>query len=186
MGFVKDKFNYNKWGKLKISAHLRAKNIPAEITTVLNSAKIKRSPAEWALRYVWNEPGISGLLSGMNSIEQVEENIRVANGGIPESLSREELLMFDTLRNVMNTRIKVDCTACRYCMPCSSGVDIPHVLDAINIASFWNDPNPWLTGYFNINGKAGKCTSCRECEEICPQELPISTLMKEAVSLFKE
>jgi uncharacterized protein len=162
-----------------------AQKLPSEITSVLNTSRIKRSPAEWALRYVWNEPGVSGLLSGMNSMQQVEENIRVADSGIVESLGKEELMMFDTLRNVMNSKIKADCTACRYCMPCASGVDIPNVLDAINIAAFWNDPNPWLTGYFSINGKADKCTACRECEEVCPQELPISTLMKEALSLFK-
>ena len=71
-------------------------------------------------------------------------------------------------------------------MPCASGVDIPEVLAALNSAAVWDDPNPWLTGYILINGKAGKCTECKECEEVCPQGLPISSLMKEAVSLFRE
>jgi hypothetical protein len=161
-------------------------NLPPEMTAVINKSAIKRSPAEWALRFVWNESGISSLLSGMNSMEQVIENIRVANDGIADSLSKNELLMFGRLRNVMGVRIKADCTECRYCMPCASGVDIPDVLAALNNASVWNDSNPWLTGYVRINGKAGKCTECKECEEVCPQELPISTFMKEAVSLFRE
>ena len=163
-----------------------ANKLPAEMMSVFNASVIKRSPAEWALRYVWNEPGVSSLLSGMNSMEQLMENIRIADEGLPNSLDRDEILIFDALRNAMGTRIKADCTECRYCMPCASGVDIPGVLAALNNATIWSDSNPWLTGYVQIGGKAGKCTECRECEEVCPQELPISTLMKEAVSLFRE
>jgi|SRR5664280_349855 len=163
-----------------------AQKLPDEMISVFNASPNKKSPAEWALRFVWNEAGVSSLLSGMNSMEQVVENIKVANDGIPNSLGKDELLMFDSLRNVMRARIKADCTDCRYCMPCASGVDIPDVLAALNNAAIWNDPNPWLTGYTRVNGKASKCTECKECEEVCPQELPISTFMKEAVSLFKE
>jgi predicted aldo/keto reductase-like oxidoreductase len=163
-----------------------AQKLPDEMISVFNASPNKKSPAEWALRFVWNEAGVSSLLSGMNSMAQVVENIKVANDGIPNSLGKDELLMFDSLRNVMRARIKADCTDCRYCMPCASGVDIPDVLAALNNAAIWNDPNPWLTGYTRVNGKAGKCTECKECEEVCPQELPISTFMKEAVSLFKE
>ena len=163
-----------------------ANKLPAEMMSVLNASVIKRSPAEWALRYVWNETGVSSLLSGMNSMEQLVENIRIADEGLPNSLDRDEILIFDALRNAMGTRIKADCTECRYCMPCASGVDIPGVLAALNNAAIWSDSNPWLTGYVQIGGKAGKCTECRECEEVCPQELPISTLMKEAISLFRE
>ncbi len=162
-----------------------AQKIPSEMTSVFNESAIKRSPAEWALRFVWNEAGVSSVLSGMNSMEQVVENIRVADEGIQDSLDKDELLMFDKLQNAMGSRIKADCTSCRYCMPCASGVDIPDVLAALNSAVVWNDPNPWLTGYIRINGKAARCTECKECEEVCPQELPISSLMKEAVSLFK-
>jgi predicted aldo/keto reductase-like oxidoreductase len=163
-----------------------AQKLPSEMTSIFNNSMIKRSPAEWALRYVWNEKGVTSLLSGMNSMEQVIENIEAANGGIPDSLTKEELMMFDSLRNVMSARIKADCTNCRYCMPCTSGVDIPDVLAALNSASIWNDSNPWLTGYTLLKGKAGKCTECKECEEICPQGLPVSTFMKEAVALFGE
>src|SRR5664279_1530630 len=163
-----------------------ANKLPAEMMSVLNASVIKRSPAEWALRYVWNETGVSSLLSGMNNMEQLMENIRIADEGLPNSLDRDEILIFDALRNAMGTRIKADCTECRYCMPCASGVDIPGVLASLNNAAIWSDSNPWLTGYVQIGGKAGKCTECRECEEVCPQELSISTLMKEAAALFRE
>jgi uncharacterized protein len=163
-----------------------ANKLPSEMMSVFGASTIRRSPAEWALRYVWNEAGVSSLLSGMNSMEQVTENIRVADEGFPNSMGREEMAIFDSLRSAMGTRIKADCTECRYCMPCASGVDIPEVLAALNNAAIWSDSNSWLTGYVRIEGKAGKCTECRECEEVCPQALPISALMKEAVSLFRE
>jgi len=162
-----------------------AQNIPAEMISVFNNSAIKRSPAEWALRYVWNEKGVSSVLSGMNTMEQVVENIRIADEGLADSLSTEDNLMFGKLQNAMNKRTIADCTACRYCMPCSSGVEIPDVLAALNNAAIWNDPNPWLTGYIRIKGKAAKCTDCKECEGICPQGLPVSSLMKQAVSVFK-
>ncbi len=163
-----------------------AQKLPTEMMSVINESAIKRSPAEWALRFVWNETAVSGLLSGMNTMEQVIENIKVANEGFPNSLTRDEILIFDKLRNALGARMKADCTSCRYCMPCASGVDIPDVLTALNNAAMWNDPNPWLTGYVRVSGKAGRCTECKDCEKICPQELPISALMKEAVSLFRE
>ena len=162
-----------------------AQKIPPEMMSVFDESVIKRTPAEWALRFVWNEPGVSTVLSGMNTMDQVVENIRTAGDGVADSLDKDELLIFNKLRNAMGIRIKADCTSCRYCMPCESGVDIPEVLAALNSAAVWNDPNPWLTGYVRVNGKAGKCTSCKECEGICPQQLPISSLMNEAVSLFK-
>jgi hypothetical protein len=163
-----------------------ARNLPPEMVSIFDASGIKRSPAEWALRFVWNEAGVSSLLSGMNAMEQVVENIRAANDGRANSLNKEDSLMFDKLRSAMEARRKADCTACRYCMPCASGVDIPGVLAALNNAAIWNDANPWITGYLRVDGKASKCTECKTCEGACPQGLPISSLMKEAVSVFKE
>ncbi len=159
-------------------------DLPAEMEGVFESVSVKRTPAEWALRFVWNEPGVTAALSGMNSMEQVVENLRIAEEGLPGSLSREELSVYPLLRTSIEARIKADCTSCRYCMPCSSGVEIPEVLAALNNFAMWNDSNPWVTGYVRISGKAGKCTECRECEEICPQGLDISDFMKEAVTVF--
>jgi predicted aldo/keto reductase-like oxidoreductase len=160
--------------------------IPSEMSSVINNSVINKSPAEWALRFVWNESCVSSLLSGMNSMDQVVENLSIANVGIANSLTNDELLMYDKLRNAVSTKIKADCTDCRYCMPCTSGVDIPDVLASLNHSAVWNESNPWLTGYIRVQGKAGKCTECRECEDVCPQGIPISALMKEAVEIFKE
>lgn len=163
-----------------------ATNLPPEAMSIINSSTVTSSPVEWALRFVWNEAGVSSLLSGMNSMEQVVENIRIADSGTVNSLDAKALSTIDNLRNVMTAKKKADCTACRYCMPCASGVDIPDVLTALNNAVIWNDANPWLTGYMRTAGKAGKCIDCKVCEGICPQKLPISSHMKEAVALFKE
>jgi predicted aldo/keto reductase-like oxidoreductase len=71
-------------------------------------------------------------------------------------------------------------------MPCPSGVDIPDVLAALNNAAMWSDSNPWLTGYTRVEGKASLCTACGQCEEVCPQGLPIPSLMEEVLATFKE
>jgi uncharacterized protein len=84
----------------------------------------------------------------------------------------------------LHARVKADCSACRYRMPCSSGVDIPDVLAALNNAAMWDDTNAWLTGYTQIEGKAALCTACRQCEDVCPQGLPVSALMQDAVATF--
>lgn len=163
-----------------------ATKLPEGIASIFNASEVKRSPAEWALRYVWNEIGVTSLLSGMNSMEQLQENIETACQGTANSLSSAEILMFDKVRAALSAGIKADCTNCRYCMPCASGVDIPDVMAALNSASIWNDPNPWMTGYAIISGKAGKCSECKDCETVCPQGLEISGFMKEAVALFHE
>jgi len=161
-----------------------ATNLPPEALSVFEGAAAKRTPAEWALRYVWNEPGVSLALSGMNTMDQVVENLAVAGHAVADSLTAAELTMFDKVRRVMQARIKADCTACRYCQPCPSGVEIPRVLASLNAASVWDDANPWLTGYTQITGGASLCTECARCEEICPQGLPIRDLMSEAAALF--
>jgi len=144
------------------------------------------SPAEWALRCVWNDPGVSLLLSGMNAIEQVQQNLKVAVAAVPNSLSADQLAVYGDACEALRIRVKADCTACRYCMPCASGVDIPGVLAALNSAAMWDDANPWLTGYARVEGKAALCSACGACEQVCPQGLPVSALMSEAVVVFGE
>jgi uncharacterized protein len=163
-----------------------ATGLPADVAAVFAEADPSRTPAEWALRYVWNDPGVSLLLSGMNAAEQLDENLRVAETALPELLSEAERALFDRARDLMGSRIKADCTACGYCQPCPSGVEIPRVLAALNKAAIWDDPNVWTSGYLRVSGKASLCTECGQCEDMCPQGLPIRDLMKEAVAAFGE
>ncbi|NTU72412.1 MAG: aldo/keto reductase [Coriobacteriia bacterium] len=142
------------------------------------------TPAEWALRYVWNQPGVSTLLSGMSTLQQVEENIAVAADAFPGALTDDELGVFERAATALRGKMRADCTRCRYCMPCPFGVDIPDVIAALNTAAMWESANGWTTGYSRVEGKADKCTACGQCLEMCPQTLPIPDLMAEAVETF--
>ncbi len=163
-----------------------AANLPPEMAAVFDTAPIRRTPAEWALRYVWNEPGVSLLLSGMNAMPQVDENLAVAEEGLAGSLGYEDLEVIARARAAMEARVKVDCTACNYCQPCPAGVDIPGCFAAYNASAMWDDANPWLTGYTMVRNKASACTECGQCEDICPQSLPIRDLLKDVGGVFGE
>lgn len=161
-----------------------AKDLPPEMQTVFDNRPEGWSPAEWALRYVWNEPGVSLLLSGMNEPAQLEENLRVAEAAGPNQLSYEQQAVYKAARNAMRARMKADCSACRYCQPCPQGVQIPELLAALNSASIWNTKDPMFTGYIRITGKPEACTECGRCEDMCPQTLPIRALLKEVSATF--
>jgi predicted aldo/keto reductase-like oxidoreductase len=161
-----------------------AKNLPPEMQAVFDKRPEGWTPAEWALRFVWNEPGVSLLLSGMNDPAQLEENLRVADVARPNALTPENLSVYGAARAAMQARTKADCTACRYCMPCEQGVEIPELLAALNAASMWDTKDPWLTGYSRIAGKPDACIECGKCEDICPQALPIRELLKETAAAF--
>jgi predicted aldo/keto reductase-like oxidoreductase len=142
------------------------------------------TPAEWALRYVWNEAGVSLLLSGMNDGAQLAENLRVADAVEPGAMTRGHLEVYEAARRAMRAKMKADCGACRYCQPCPQGVEIPELLAALNAASMWDTKDQWLTGYTRIKGKGGECVECGQCEEMCPQKLPIRELLKETTAVF--
>jgi len=163
-----------------------ADKAPEELSSLLAEADPARTPAEWALRYILDDPGVSLLLSGMNTHEQLVENARVVSDAHIDGLSAAEHDTLEAARMMMQERIKADCTACRYCLPCPAGVDIPSVLAALNKGAIWDDANQFTTGYLRVNGKASLCTACGQCAEICPQGLPIPELMAEACAFFGE
>jgi uncharacterized protein len=163
-----------------------AKDLPAEMAAVFEARPEQWTPAQWGLRYVWNEPGVSLALSGMNSMQQVVENMEAAETGVASSLTGEELEVLTHARRALEARIKADCTSCRYCQPCPAGVDIPGCFAALNAATMWGDANPWMTGYLRVEGKASACEECGQCEDACPQGLPIRELLKETVKTFGE
>jgi hypothetical protein len=161
-----------------------ARGLPPGMQAVFDGRPEGWSPAEWALRYVWNEPGVSLLLSGMNDPAQLEENLRVAESADPGALDPEQLAVYEAARAAMRARMKADCTACRYCMPCPQGVEIPELLAALNAASIWDTKDPWLTGYARVKGRPEACIECGQCEDICPQKLPIRRLLKDTAAVF--
>jgi predicted aldo/keto reductase-like oxidoreductase len=102
------------------------------------------------------------------------------------TLGPDDLALFEQARTAYRARIKADCTACRYCLPCSAGVDIPGVLAALNDVTLYDDPasSRWL--YNAVAGKASLCEECADCEALCPQDLPIRRLLEEARTIFRE
>lgn len=164
-----------------------AQGIPPVVQAVWERAEARRSPAEWALRFVWDHPGVSMLLSGMGAMDQVRENLATAAEARPGSLTASERASIEEAAQAYRSRLVADCTECRYCLPCPSEVDIPRVLADINDASFYDDVNGIRELYhMRAFGRASACSECGECEELCPQGLPIRDLMKEAVHLFEE
>lgn len=163
-----------------------AGGLPPAARSVFDARPEGWSPAEWALRWLWNQPGVSMLLSGMNEASQLEENLRVADEAGTGALSPDQLAVYDAARAAMRGSFRADCTACRYCQPCPAGVQIPEVLAALNSSVLWKTTNAWFTGYARIAGKPDACTDCGKCEEACPQGLPIRALLKETSATFSQ
>ncbi|AKB32401.1 Aldo/keto reductase [Methanosarcina siciliae HI350] len=159
-----------------------ASKVPEEAKKVWDRAGIERTPAEWAFRYLWNYPEISVVLSGMSGPEHLEENLRITEKGYPDSLSAEEKNLIREVKEIYKARIKVNCTGCKYCMPCPSGVNIPRNLSYLNDVFMLDDVANARFQYgvlLSPEEKAGNCAECGECEEVCPQNIRIREMLKE-------
>lgn len=106
--------------------------LPEKARALMERHTPRRSPAEWALRWLWNQPEVTCVLSGMNSLEMVEENCRVASESKAGEFGPEEEAFFEELRRIINEKMKVGCTGCGYCLPCPRGVDIPGIFRCYN------------------------------------------------------
>ena len=159
-------------------------SLPKKVLKTFNDYNSKWSPAEWGLRWIWNHKEVNVVLSGMNNEEQVEENIKIASSATADSLSDEELKVFDDVKLIMNEKIKVPCTACGYCMPCPHGVDIPGCFSSYNDKFLLEDKTfRWkyaqTLGAFSAKPAfASKCMECGKCELHCPQNIQIRKELK--------
>ena len=164
-----------------------AGRVPDDVCAAWDTATVKRTPAQWALRWVWDQPEVSLLLSGMSAPEQVADNLATADTGEPDSLATEERELVATVRDIYRSRTKADCTACKYCMPCPSGVDIPGVFACLNNASLYDDFEGAKASYLEkVTEKASACTLCGACIPKCPQHIEIPDVLREALELFGE
>lgn len=165
-----------------------ATNVRDDILSIWNSSGIDRTPAAWALRWVWNDPDVGVVLSGMSTMDQVRENIETAREASPYSMSSSELAIVDRVREEYKKRIKVSCTGCSYCMPCPSGVAIPTCFDFFNDAYMFDSIEDHKKAYLRSvkkENRASLCVECGRCEELCPQNIPIIEQLKEVSSLFE-
>ena len=159
--------------------------LPEKAKKIFAQYPVKRSPAEWGLRWLWNQPEVTVVLSGMNSEEMVEENIRVASSTLVGELTEEEMALYDRVIKAINEDIKVGCTGCGYCQPCPKGVDIPGTFAAYNRCysegKFWGLREHFMnTGLRKNSAAAANCIQCGKCEQHCPQNIPIRKELKNA------
>lgn len=168
--------------------------IPSSVEDIWNEAAVKRTPAEWALRWIWNHPEVTVVLSGMNEEIQIKENLKLANEAYPNSLTDAELQLIKKVEKKYREIMKTGCTGCRYCTPCPSGVDIAscfEIYDGMYLSGnekeaklmYAAKPGGIIRG--DVQGYASQCIQCGQCLEKCPQHLDIPSLLEAVVKEFE-
>ena len=153
-------------------------NPPADVQSLWEQAGA--GPVDVALRWLWNKPEVSVVLSGMSTKDQVEQNLASADRSGEGTLTKDEVQLVDRVRAAYEGYASVPCTKCGYCMPCPNGVDIPRNLELYNEAVMYGNPNlsrALYSWHMPEELRAGACIACRECEELCPQQIEISEWM---------
>jgi predicted aldo/keto reductase-like oxidoreductase len=160
-----------------------------EIEKRWNEADMKRTPAEWALLWVWNHPEVTVALSGMSSLTQVKENVKTAEQFRPGALSAKELSIIDNVAKKYRQLGFIQCTQCRYCSPCPNGVDIPKIISFYN-EFYMKDRDEKVRSRYAKSicpeNRAKRCEKCGKCEELCPQHLPIKKIVGAAAFIFEQ
>jgi len=160
-----------------------ALNVPESVSKIFASYELKRTAAEWALRFVLDKKEVSLVLSGMNTQEQADENIRTVASAEPGALSAGEINIINKAREEFLKLIKVRCTNCGYCMPCPKGVDIPQNFSLYNNLFMYAGGGAAKSSY-NIftppPKRASSCNNCGECVSKCPQKIAIPEELKRA------
>ncbi len=162
-------------------------NPPAGIKDIFASADVPRLPAEWALRYIWENQEVVTALSGMNDENQILVNCAVASTAFPNSMPNSQMEVIKKAQYWFESKIKVPCTGCKYCVPCPKHVDIPGIFEKFNNASmrglFENTEKIFLEEYKNLvdwNRGANQCIKCGACLQKCPQHIDIPGKLQEA------
>ncbi len=165
--------------------------LPEPVTHILDRLEPRHSPAALALRWVWQHPQVSVVLSGMSTMQQVIENLMTADESPVGLLSDDDLVVYEQAGDKIRELCPIPCTECRYCMPCPNGVFIHAMLGLYNLATVHGQLEEARCRYrgFGRPGddiSAGACIQCRECEERCPQQIPISEWMPRVHDLLGE
>ena len=160
-------------------------NLPEEAKKLFADYKESYTPAQWAFRWLYNQPEITCVLSGMNTPEMIEDNIKTASTTETGSLGPAEELMLQNVVKAINSRMKVGCTGCGYCMPCPKGVDIPGTFSAYN-RRYYDSKHSGFFDYMMCtalrknSAAASNCIECGKCETHCPQHIEIRKELKNA------
>lgn len=159
--------------------------LPEKAKKLIDNNERGWSAAEWAFRWLYNQPEVTVVLSGMNSIEMVKENCRVASDSGEGNLNESDLKLLEEIKRLIKEKEKVGCTGCRYCMPCPKGVDIPGIFVCYNTMYIENKNSgrfqfAQTVGLTKEPAFATQCIECGKCETHCPQNIPIREKLKEA------
>lgn len=202
------KYAYDKGIAVTIMEPLKGgmlANPPGEAKAKLKQSSVKRTPVDWALQFLWNKPEVSVVLSGMSSIEQLEQNCESAKHSGIGSLTHEENSTIESIISIYNERILVPCTACKYCMPCPFGVNIPENFAITNAAN--SKPMSLIDHAMRLsakrkyrklvskkdkvnkevpNGSGAICVECGICVPLCPQFINIPEELKKSELFLKK
>jgi predicted aldo/keto reductase-like oxidoreductase len=152
---------------------------PASVRALLDRGSVRRTPVDWALQWVWNQPEVNVVLSGMSTLEQVDQNLASAEHSGPGMLGATDVRVVEDAAAAIRALQPIPCTRCNYCMPCPSGVNIPHNLGLYNSAVMYDRFDQSREGYAATKAeeRASACTDCDQCEPKCPQKIVISDWM---------
>ena len=172
-----------------------AGQMPKKAEEIFKNADSDKSNAQWAIQWVLNNRNITCVLSGMNSIEQIDENIAIAEKTTPFSMTFEEMETVELVKRVMRDSLKINCSTCGYCMPCPQGVNIPECLKIYNERYLFNhkgfintsriDYYQYVGGVMGRAANAGLCNGCGKCLRKCPQKLDIISELKKVKKEFE-
>lgn len=159
--------------------------LPEDARRIMRDYPVQHTPAQWAFRWLWNQPEVTCVLSGMNSLEMVGENASAASDAAVGELGEEEEAMLRQVVDAINARMKVGCTGCRYCMPCPHNVDIPGSFAAYNrrySEGWFSAVKEYVmcTALRSTSSAASNCVGCGKCEQHCPQHIEIRKELKNA------
>lgn len=167
---------------------------PLDVEAIWKKAEVKRTSVEWALRWIWNHPEVTVVLSGMNRETHIDENLSIADHALPNSLTEDEIKLVEEVSRKYKSLMKVGCTGCGYCMPCPSDVSIPNCFEMYNMLHmFGNEQEKKYTYALRMSGIvsgtpsfASQCIQCGECLEKCPQEIQIPDFLADVAEEMED
>ncbi|MBR2311272.1 MAG: aldo/keto reductase [Oscillospiraceae bacterium] len=165
--------------------------LPEEAKKLFAAHENGWTPAQWSFRWLWDQPEVTVVLSGMNTAEMIDENIKTAGEAQPGHFGEEEQTLLREVVKAFNAKVKVGCTGCGYCMPCPKGVDIPGTFNAYN-RRFQEGWFPAIREYFMCtafrqkSAAASNCIGCGKCEKHCPQGIEIRKHLKDAQKVLED
>ena len=167
-----------------------ANDLPKEAMKVIKDSDRGYSPAEWSLRWQWDQKEVSVVLSGMNSMEMLDENIRIASETEPGSMTDEDHRVIEKIKKGFEGKVRIPCTGCSYCMPCPRGGDIPGCFRSFNVSYTDGYANGFREFFMNMTMKKepsipSKCVECGKCEQHCPQGIKIRDELKKVKKRFE-